>query len=123
MSMIDSLFTKVRQRLLGILLVHPQKEFYLRQLIRMSGMGQGAVQRELASLVNGRIILRRVEGNRVYYRINTGNPIYPELRGLIIKTVGVVDVLRNALEEILPSIEFSFVYGSFYFRRGISKYS
>jgi len=113
MSMIDSLFTKVRQRLLGILLVHPQKEFYLRQLIRMSRMGQGAVQRELASLVNGRIILRRVDGNRVYYRINTGNPIYPELRGLIIKTGGVVDVLRNALEEILPSIEFSFVYGSF----------
>ena len=113
MSAIDSLFTKVRQRLLSILLVHPQKEFYLRQLIRMSGMGQGSVQRELASLVDGGIILRRVESNRVYYRTNTDAPTYAELRGLIIKTAGMVDVVRCALEKAKEVIEFAFIYGSF----------
>ncbi len=108
----NSLFSRTRQRLLNILLMSPDKEFYLRELIRLSEMGQGAVQRELASLVDGEILLRRKDGNRVYYQANKANPIYSELRGLIIKTTGLVEVLRETLKKSASSIDFAFVYGS-----------
>jgi predicted nucleotidyltransferase len=39
-------------------------------------------------------------------------PIYPELRGLILKTVGLADILKMALIPIVDKIELSFVFGS-----------
>ncbi|MCX6355203.1 MAG: nucleotidyltransferase domain-containing protein [Candidatus Aureabacteria bacterium] len=111
--MINSLFPKSRQELLRILLLHPQREFYFRELIRLSKTGQGAAQRELASLVKSGIALRRVSGNRVYYRINEGMPIYQELKGLIVKTAGIADLLKNALTHAIPDIKIAFIYGSF----------
>ncbi len=112
MKMIDHIFPKARQRLLGILLPQPNQEFYLRELIRRSGLGQGSVQQELASLTKAGIILRRKDGNRVYYRANVSAPIYSELKGLMLKTAGLADVLRNALKPEAGRIGFAFVYGS-----------
>ena len=112
MKMIDHIFPKARQRLLGILLPRPNQEFYLRELIRRSGLGQGSVQQELASLTRAGIILRRKDGNRVYYRANVSAPIYSELKGLMLKTAGLADVLRDALQPAAGRIGFAFVYGS-----------
>ncbi len=110
--MIDHIFPKARQRLLGILLPQPNQEFYLRELVRKSGLGQGSVQRELASLTKAGLILRRKDGNRVYYRANISAPIYSELKSLILKTAGLADVLRDALKPESEKIDFAFVYGS-----------
>ena len=112
MKMIDHIFPKARQRLLGILLPQPNQEFYLRELIRRSGLGQGSVQQELASLTKAGIIIRRKDGNRVYYRANVSAPIYSELKGLMLKTAGLADVLSNALKPEAGRIGFAFVYGS-----------
>jgi len=55
---------------------------------------------ELRNLTEAGILLRERHGRHIYYRANTQCPIYPELRGLVLKTVGLADVLRAALAPL-----------------------
>jgi uncharacterized protein len=48
----------------------------------------------------------------VYFQANAESPIYGELRGLVVKTVGVADVLRAAIAPIATMIRAAFIYGS-----------
>ncbi len=48
----------------------------------------------------------------VYYQANTDSPLFPDLRGLLLKTAGLLDVLRDALRPVAPKIQFACVYGS-----------
>jgi len=107
------LFGKTRQAVLALFYSHPDESFYLRQVVRAIGMGQGAVQRELKQLTDAGIIEKSKLGRQVYYRANIKCPIFPELQGLIIKTAGLVDVLCDALGPLLEKIKVAFVYGSF----------
>jgi predicted nucleotidyltransferase len=98
--------------LLALLYGHPQQSFYLRQLVRALGAGHGALQRELKLLTDMGLILRTVQGNQVLYRANAQSPIFPEIKSLISKTVGIHDVVRSALAPLGEEIQISFVYGS-----------
>lgn len=107
-----ALFGKVRHALLTLFYSHPDESYYLRQIVRNIGMGQGAVQRELAGLNRAGIITRENRGNQVHYQANRDCPIYPELHGLILKTSGLVDVLYEYLVPLSNRIDTAFVYGS-----------
>jgi predicted nucleotidyltransferase len=48
--------------------------------------------------------------HRRYYEANAGHPLYPELRSIVLKTVGLGDVLRDSLKS--GKIQFAFVFGS-----------
>jgi predicted transcriptional regulator len=89
----SALFGKTRRSLLALFYTHPDEAFYLRQLIRAVSVGQGTVQRELAKLAAAGLLLRFSRGNPVYYQANRKSPIFPELKSLVIKTVGVADTL------------------------------
>ena len=108
----EVLFGRTRRAVLALLYGHADEEFYLREIIRAAGAGQGAMQRELGLLVGAGLVLRRAHGRQVYFRANPENPIYKELRGLLLKTAGVADVLREALAPLAASISVAFVYGS-----------
>lgn len=108
----DALFGKVRRGVLALLLGHPEESYHYREVTRLLGLGHGAVSRELRNLTEAGILLRERRGRQVYYRANPHSPIYPELRGLVLKTVGLADVLRAALAPLEPRIELAFVYGS-----------
>ena len=58
------------------------------------------------------IILRREEGKHVYYQADQSSPLFPELRGLMIKTAGLVDVIREALGPLAKRIRLAFIFGS-----------
>lgn len=58
------------------------------------------------------ILETRQEANRTYYRPDVNCPLLPDLTGLITKTVGVADVLRDALVPLDPKIDWAFIYGS-----------
>jgi predicted nucleotidyltransferase len=68
--------------------------------------------REFASLVEAEILHRRADGNRVYYRAQTDNPIFADLRGLLLRTAGLKDVLAGCLETFRDRIDVAFVHGS-----------
>ena len=107
------LFGKTRRAVLALLFTRPTEEFYLRQMVRLTGVGLGPVQRELAALCRGRIVCQDRQGLHVVYRANTQCPGFAELSGLVIKTMGVADVLRAAIEPLTPKIRLAFIFGSF----------
>src|SRR5713101_3124380 len=108
----DALFAKVQQRVLGVLFGNPRRSFYANEVIGLARSGTGAVQRELARLeASGLVTVTRV-GNQKHYQANAGSPVFEELRGLVLKTFALADVLRAALAPVSRSIRAAFVYGS-----------
>lgn len=111
-SSLDALFNSTRQGLLAATVVCPERKWYFRELARRLQVRPSTIQRELSQLVEAGILQRSEDGNRVYYQANTASPIFPELQGLFLKTVGLVDILRRALEPVAKKMTIAFVHGS-----------
>ena len=111
-SLSATLFGKTRRAVLALLYSHIDESFYVRQIARTAGVGLGAVQRELKKLFEAGIIRRTVHGRQVYYQANQQCPVYTELKSLVVKTVGVGDVLRAALVPLSDRINVAFLFGS-----------
>jgi predicted nucleotidyltransferase len=77
------LFGKTRRAVLTLLLGKPDESFYLREIVRLTGAGLGAVQREVKLLSEAGIILRTNRGNQVHYQANRGSPIFEELKNIL----------------------------------------
>ena len=107
-----ALFDKTRRSILALLYTHPDEAFHVRAVARAANAGMGAVHRELQRLAIAGILLRRVEGRQVYYQANRQCPIFADLQGLVIKTMGVADVLRGSLAGLADRIELALLYGS-----------
>jgi predicted nucleotidyltransferase len=71
-----------------------------------------SLQRELTTLTSAEILRQRRDGNRVYFQANPDCPFLPELQGLLVKTAGIGDVLRETLTPFAPRIDWAFIYGS-----------
>src|SRR6058998_3432681 len=107
-SLADALFAKVQQRVLGVLFGNPGRSFYANEVIGLARSGTGAVQRELARLeASGLVRVTRL-GKQKHYQANTASPVFQELRSLVLKTVGLADVLRGALAPVAKSIHAAF---------------
>jgi predicted nucleotidyltransferase len=111
-SLADTLFSTTQQRVLGRLFGQPDRSFYANELIAAVGGGSGAVQRELARLEASGLIGSTRIGNQKHYQANRASPIFEELRGIVLKTFGVTDVLRAALAPLAGKVDAAFIYGS-----------
>lgn len=111
-GLLESLFGKTRRSILALLFSHTDESFYLRKILRLTGVSPGAGQRELKRLSEAGIILRSLRDNQVHFQANPQCPIFDELKSLITKTQGVADVLRSALKPLAGSIKAAVVYGS-----------
>ncbi|MDO5623534.1 MAG: nucleotidyltransferase domain-containing protein [Pseudomonadota bacterium] len=111
-SVADALFPAARQRVLAVLFGAPDRSFYANELIALARSGTGAVQRELASLLAAGLVTVRDLGNQKHYQANAASPVFAELRGLVLKTVGLADVLRGAFAPLADQVVAAFVYGS-----------
>jgi predicted nucleotidyltransferase len=111
-SLADALLTKTQQRVLGALFGQPDRSFYASELIREAGTGSGAAQRELARLEESGLIVSRRIGHQKHYQANAASPLFPELRNIVLKTVGLAEPLRDALKPMASAIRAAFVYGS-----------
>ena len=107
-----ALFRLTRQAVLRLFFGHVDERFYQRQVLRLIGLGSGAVQRDLERLTRAGILVRTVEGRQTYYQANHGCPVFEELRGLIRKTFGIAEVLRAALRSIADRVSVALIYGS-----------
>ncbi|HEX4486381.1 MAG TPA: nucleotidyltransferase domain-containing protein [Terriglobales bacterium] len=107
-----TLFSSTRNALLSLIYGHADESFYSLQLIRAVGAGRGAVQRELQHLTEMGLVVRKAQGNQVLYQANMQSPIFPEIKSLIAKTVGLHDTLRTALAGPASGIQIAFVFGS-----------
>ncbi|MBX9811154.1 MAG: hypothetical protein K2Y16_06015 [Burkholderiales bacterium] len=86
--MAGALFTATQQRVLGLLFGQPERSFFATELIALARAGSGAVQRELQRLAeSGFVTVTRI-GNQKHYQANRAAPIFEELRGMVLKTLG-----------------------------------
>jgi predicted nucleotidyltransferase len=106
------LFPLIRSRLLALLLLSPERGFYLSEAARLAGTTPRVASYNLEALSRMGVLHRSVRGREVVYQANTSCPIFPELRSIMVKTVGLVDQVREALAP-LKAIEVAFIYGSF----------
>jgi predicted nucleotidyltransferase len=107
-----ALFSQVQQRVLALLFGQPERSYYGAELIRLVGSGTGAVHRELDRLARSGLVTVTRVGNQKHYRANAQSPIFDELHRLVVKTVGLVEPLREALEPAAGKIRAAFIYGS-----------
>jgi predicted nucleotidyltransferase len=108
----EILSSRVRAEIFRLLFGIDAEELHMRELERRTGCAIGTIQTELKKLLRLGLVSSRRDGNRLYYQANRQHPLYPELRGLVLKTVGLVDVLQSALAKE-AGIRVAFVFGSF----------
>lgn len=108
----DALFSPVQQRVLALLFGQPERSFRSTEVIALADSGTGAAHRQLTRLADtGLITVIRV-GNQKHYQANHDSPIFSELHGLVVKTIGLAGPLTEALEPFRDRIQAAFVYGS-----------
>lgn len=111
-SLADALFTTTQQRLLALLFGQPSRSFFATELIGLTGSGSGAVQRELERLTSSGLVNVSLVGKRRHYQANHQSPVFEELRRLVVKTVAVLQPVRQALDPFADRVSLALVYGS-----------
>lgn len=106
------LFSDYRRRVLGLLLLHPDTTYHVRELARLTGTSAGTLHKELTKLTNGGVLRRQEVGNQVRYSADRDCPVFEELASILRKTSGLADVLIEALSSIEKNISLAFVFGS-----------
>ena len=113
--MLESLYiskSRIRRELLALFYTNPGQKYYLRELSRLLDCSVGSLRRELLKFQEDGLFLTERRGNLVFYSLNTGHPLYGEMKGIVAKTVGVVGSLKQALKSV-PCVQVAFIYGSF----------
>ena len=106
----DVLFGTYRKKALSLLLLHPDTDYHVRELARLTGTAPGTLHKELAKLAATGLLLRKTQGNQVRYQANQQCPVFPELAGLLRKTTGAAEVLATALAPLAPPL--ALIFGS-----------
>jgi predicted nucleotidyltransferase len=104
--------SKLRAKVLGWLFSHPDERYFVRQLTALLKEDSTNVSRELARLEKTGILVSTTEGRQKYYQANRQSPLFNELHGLMLKTVGVADIIKKALEPRMADIKLAFIFGS-----------
>ena len=104
--------SKLRSKVLGWLFTHPDERYFVRQLTSLVKEDSTNVSRELSRLEKAGILVSTIEGKHKYYQANRQSPLFDELHGLMLKTVGVADIIKKALEPRMADIKLAFIFGS-----------
>lgn len=108
----DALFSPVQQRVLSLLFGQPDRSFRSAEVIALADSGTGAVHRQLMRLADSGLVKVTRAGNQKYYQANPDSPVFDELHGLVVKTIGLAGPLEAALEPFRERSQAAFVYGS-----------
>jgi predicted nucleotidyltransferase/DNA-binding HxlR family transcriptional regulator len=106
----ELLSSRARAEIFRLLFSGAGDELHVREIERRSGLNDSTLRQELRKLVRLDLVRSRRDSNRVYYRAKTENPLYPEIRNLVLKTSGLADALKSALVD--KRIRVAFVFGS-----------
>lgn len=105
--------SRIRIELLKILALKPESRFNINELSRQTGFSIRGVEKELKNLLSGGILRKEVSGNQHRYQLDPLCPINREIKGIIAKTVGIAELVKQALKSVEQKIPRAFIYGSF----------
>lgn len=107
-----NLKSQLRRKLLKLFFTNPDKKYYTRQLERLIGHPATNISAELRRLKDGNFFTTEEVGGIIFYQLNQRHPLYPELKSIIAKTIGVEGGLRDAFKP-LADVKCAFIFGSF----------
>ena len=111
--MLEKLFSsRVRTKLIKLFFLSPGTGYNALEITQFLGETYSAVWKELVHLEKAGILTSEPKGNAKIYRVNSVNPIAPELYAMVLKTEGVGNVVRQALASS-SSINAAFIFGSY----------
>lgn len=111
-QMRDFIISRVRNKLLCLLLDNPQQMFYVRELTRLSGEEINAVRRELEHMDKAGIITKEKRGNRVYYKTSFSYDYFEDLLSIVAKSIGIGQAIREN-RKTLGKIKFAMLSGKY----------
>jgi uncharacterized protein len=106
----EILSSRTRAEIFKLLFGPAEEQLHIREIERRSGLNDRTIRQELTKLLKLDLVIDRKDSNRIYYKANKSNPLYPDIRNLVLKSIGMVDVLREALQD--KRIQIAFVFGS-----------
>jgi len=112
LSAIISVKSKTKSSILEIFFNNSEKEYYVRQLEKLTGYSAANIHREIIKLESDGLLKSRHIGKIKLYQLNKEYPLYDEIRNIITKTIGVEGSLKRLIGH-LDNIAFAFIYGSF----------
>jgi predicted nucleotidyltransferase len=111
---LEALFTsRARVEVLKLFFLRSSDRHYVREIASLTDQPVRAVQRELARLEQGGLLMSEPDGNRRYYRADRNTPVFDELRSLLVKTAGLTDEIKRQLQKQSGQIDLAFIFGSF----------
>ena len=112
-SLLSSLlFGTYRGRVLGLLLLHPDQTYHVREIARLTATSAGTLNRELDKLAQAGLLVREKIGNQLRYAANRQCPVFEELASILRKTSGLADVVRDALLPLDSELDCVLIFGS-----------
>jgi predicted nucleotidyltransferase len=109
---IASIFaTPTLAALLAVFAREPERRYYQKELVALTGGSLYLVQRELGRLERTGLVVRIPRGRQVEYEFNTGHPAFHGLREALLRTLALGEPIRQALESA-DGVRLAFVFGS-----------
>lgn len=97
--------SKTRISLLVRFFFNPGTKAYLRELSKDLQVSTNAVREELNQLTKTRLLTSEKEGRNVYYTANHDHPLFPELRSMVQKSLGMDRILESILTRLGDLLE------------------
>ncbi len=110
--MLEKLFTSgTRADIMSLLFNSPEEKFYVREIARLVRKNPSGVKKELDKLEKMGITISEKEGNLKYFKVNKNSSLFPELKGLIAKSLGLPGALKSVLKA--SEAKTAFIYGPY----------
>jgi DNA-binding transcriptional ArsR family regulator len=112
-TVLKALFSsQTRVKLLSTFLLHPEQEYFIRELTRLLNEQINSIRRELENLRRVGIVKARHKNRKKYYRANPDFFLYADLQNLFSKVVQGESPLVSSLKKI-PRVKLLLLAGSF----------
>jgi len=109
--MLEALITsKTRIKLLLKFFLNSNNTAYLRSLEPEFGESTNAIRQELNRFEAANLLISENKGNRKYYKANTRHPLFPEINSLVLKYVGLDQIVEQVVHQ-LGHLESVFLVG------------
>jgi hypothetical protein len=102
---LDTLFSglissKTRIKLLVRFFFNPKMQSYLRELAKEFGVSTNSIREELNQLTRTNLLISERNGRQVFYSANEGHPLYPELKSMVSKVMGIDQVIDGIVNQL-----------------------
>lgn len=92
--------SKTRIKLLTRFFFNPEAKSYLRELAREFDVSSNSIREELNQLTNTNLLKSEKIGRKIHYMANKKHPIFPELKSMVGKVMGIDQVIDGIVERL-----------------------